>query len=98
MSSELASLIEANTRIDGCSFPTPIPGLNLSRYSSPTKPGRGVQCPTLAIVAQGSKQLMLGDEAFTYDPGHYLVVSLRTRVLRPIDNQPVSQQCDSPHL
>jgi AraC-like DNA-binding protein len=35
-----------------------------------------VQCPTLAIVAQGSKQLMLGDEAFTYDPGHYLVVSL----------------------
>jgi hypothetical protein len=71
MSSELASLIEANTRIDGCSFPTPIPGLHLSRYSSPTQPGQGVQCPTLAIVAQGSKQLMLGDEAFTYDPGHY---------------------------
>jgi len=35
-----------------------------------------VQCPILAIVAQGSKQIMLGDEAFTYDPGHYLVVSL----------------------
>jgi hypothetical protein len=67
MSYELASLIEANTRIDG-SFPTPIPGLHLSRYSSRTQPGQGVQCPTLAIVAQGSKQLMLGDEAFTYDP------------------------------
>src|ERR1700729_3562164 len=53
MSSELASLIEANTRIDG-SFPTPIPGLHLSRYSSRTQPGRGVQCPTLAIVAQGT--------------------------------------------
>src|SRR5258708_35756856 len=76
MSSELAALIEANTRIDCCSFSTPIPGLHLSRYSSPTQPGRGVQRPTLAIVAQGSKQLMLGDEAFTYDPGHYLVVSL----------------------
>jgi AraC-like DNA-binding protein len=75
MSSELASLIETNTRIDGY-FPTPIPGLHLSRYSSPTQSGRGVQCPTLAIVAQGSKQLMLGDELFTYDPGHYLVVSL----------------------
>jgi AraC-like DNA-binding protein len=35
-----------------------------------------VQRPTLAIVAQGNKQLMLGDVAFTYDPGHYLVVSL----------------------
>ena len=72
MSSELAALIEANTRIDG-SFPTPIPGLHLSRYSSRTQPGQGVQCPTLAIVAQGSKRLMLGDEVFTYDPGHYLV-------------------------
>src|SRR5258708_6788921 len=38
MSSELASLIEANTRIDG-TFPTPIPGLHLSRYSSRTQPG-----------------------------------------------------------
>jgi hypothetical protein len=35
-----------------------------------------VQCPTLAIVAQGSKQIMLGDEPFTYDPSHYLVVSI----------------------
>ena len=53
MSSELASLIEANTRIDG-TFLTPIPGLHLSRYSSRTQPGQGVvQCPTLAIVAQG---------------------------------------------
>src|SRR5580692_3185238 len=76
MSSELAALIEANTRIDGGSFPTPIPGLHLSRYSSPTQQGRGLQCPILAIVAQGSKQIMLGDEAFTYASGHYLVVSL----------------------
>jgi AraC-like DNA-binding protein len=76
MSSELASLIEANTRIDG-TFPTPIPGLHLSRYSSRTQPGQGVvQCPTLAIVAQGSKQLKLGDEVFTYAPGFCLVVSL----------------------
>jgi AraC-like DNA-binding protein len=76
MSSELAALIEANTRVDGSCFPTPIPGLRLTRYSSPTQRGRGVQCPILSIVAQGSKQIMLGDEAFTYDPGHYLVVSL----------------------
>lgn len=63
------------TRIDGA-FPTPIPGPHLSRHSSPTQPGQGVQCPTLAIVTQGTKQIMLGKEAFTYDPGHYLVVLL----------------------
>jgi AraC-like DNA-binding protein len=86
MSSELASLIEANTRIDG-TLPTPIPGLHLSRYSSRTQPGQGVvQCPTLAIVAQGSKQLMLGDEVFTYAPGFCLVVSLDLPVSGRVTN------------
>jgi AraC-like DNA-binding protein len=86
MSSELASLIEANTRIDG-TFPTPIPGLHLSRFSSRTQPGQGVvQCPTLAIVAQGSKQLMLGDEVFTYAPGFCLVVSLDLPVSGRVTN------------
>jgi hypothetical protein len=75
MSSELASLIEANTRIDGA-FPTPIPGLHLTRYSSRTQPHQVVQSPTLSIVAQGTKQVMLGNEAFTYAPGYCLVVSL----------------------
>jgi hypothetical protein len=75
MSSELTSLIEANTRIDGA-FPTSIPGLHLSRYSSPTQAAQGVQCPTLAIVAQGTKELMLGNETFAYAPGLCLVVSL----------------------
>jgi len=75
MSSELASLIEANTRIDG-SFPTPIPGLHLSRYSSRTQPGQGVQCPTLAIVAQGSKRLMLGGRGFHLRPRPLPGVSL----------------------
>src|ERR1700756_6624 len=75
MSSELASLIEANTRIDGA-FPTPIPGLHLTRYSSRTQPHQVVQSPTLSIVAQGTKQVMLGNEAFTYAPGYCWVVSL----------------------
>src|SRR5258708_16310273 len=75
MSSELASLIEANARIDGA-FPTPIPGLHLSRYSSRTQPRQVVQSPTLSIVAQGTKQTMLGNEAFTNAPGYCLVVSL----------------------
>ena len=75
MSSELAALIEANTRIDGA-FPTPIPGLHLTRYSSRTQPHQVVQSPTLSIVAQGTKQVMLGNEAFTYAPGYCLVVSV----------------------
>src|SRR5260370_22934897 len=75
MSSALASLNDANTRIDGA-FPTPSPGLHLARYSSRTQPHQVVQSPTLSIVAQGTKQTMLGNEAFTNAPGYCLVVSL----------------------
>src|ERR1700678_243295 len=89
MSSELTSLIEANTRIDGA-FLTPIPGLHLSRYSSPTPAGQGVQCPTLAvafsIVAQGSKEIMLGNKTFAYAPGDCLVVSLDLPVSGRVTN------------
>jgi AraC-like DNA-binding protein len=75
MLSELASLIAGNIKEDGeCA--TSIPGLHLFRQSSPTKPISDVVSPTLVIVAQGAKQVMLREEVYTYDPAHYLVVSI----------------------
>jgi AraC-like DNA-binding protein len=32
--------------------------------------------PVLAVVAQGTKQLVLGDKVFRYDPEHYILLSL----------------------
>jgi len=51
------------------------PGLDLFRYSSPTGPVYAVNEPSFCIIAQGSKELMLGNERHRYDASRYLLVS-----------------------
>ena len=50
-------------------------GLSLFRYSSPTGPVYAVNEPSFCIIAQGSKELLLGNERFRYDASQYLLVS-----------------------
>ncbi len=51
------------------------PGLFLYRFSSPTGPRYGVTAPSLCVIAQGSKEVLLGRERYRYDASHYLLVS-----------------------
>jgi AraC-like DNA-binding protein len=51
------------------------PGLFLFRYSTPTGPLYGVSEPSLCVIVQGSKELLLGNERYRYDASHYLLVS-----------------------
>lgn len=32
--------------------------------------------PAFCFIAQGSKRVLLGDEAYRYDPGHYLIFTV----------------------
>src|SRR5882724_1659136 len=73
--SELATLIERHATTDG-SHPTAIPSLYFYRSSAPSTPAHSIQEPALCLVAQGNKVVMLGSEAFTYDPEHFLMVSV----------------------
>jgi AraC-like DNA-binding protein len=52
------------------------PGLVFTRLSSPTSPEHAVLEPWFCMVAQGAKDVLLGDEWFHYDPEHYLVSTL----------------------
>ena len=52
------------------------PGITIYRSSSPTQPLHSVFTPAFCVIAQGSKQVVLGDEAFKYDTGHYLIATL----------------------
>ncbi len=52
------------------------PGLYLYRESAPTGPRYGVNEPSFCVMAQGSKQVLLGTERYRYDPFHYLLVSV----------------------
>ena len=52
------------------------PGFRLARSSRPTAPVHAVYEPAFCFVAQGSKQALLGEEVFRYDPGHYLIFTV----------------------
>lgn len=51
-------------------------GLHLSRSSLPLKPVHSVVEPSVCVVAQGSKEVLLGDSRYRYDPSRYLLATV----------------------
>lgn len=49
------------------------PGLVLSHRSAPTQPLYSVRKPGFCVVAQGSKEVLLGNNRYRYDSAHYLL-------------------------
>jgi AraC-like DNA-binding protein len=72
---ELATLIARYAEVDGI-HETAIPRLSVVRMSKPTKPTHGVHKAAICFIAQGRKQLMLGQEMFEYGPMKHLLVSV----------------------
>ena len=55
---------------------TAIQGLSLFRRDEPTEPISGMYEPSLCMVAQGAKRVLLGDDTYVYDAHHYLITSV----------------------
>ena len=72
--SELVERIGRAMRIDG--VVQPLPGLHLARSSSPLGRAHGVFEPSLCVIAQGSKEILLGESRYRYDPFHYLLTTV----------------------
>jgi AraC-type transcriptional regulator N-terminus len=53
----------------------PLQGLLLSRASSPTGLGHSVFFPAFCVIAQGRKEILLGDSLYWYDSAHYLIAT-----------------------
>jgi AraC-like DNA-binding protein len=70
---ELVERITRAIREDGTV--EPLEGLHLNRSSSPTELGHGVSEPAFCVIAQGSKEILLGDSRYRYDPAHYLITT-----------------------
>jgi len=71
----LAEAIERAAPRDGV-HPTAIERMSLIRSSRPGEPVHALHQPALCIIAQGSKQVILGEEVFLYDASRHLVVSV----------------------
>jgi AraC-like DNA-binding protein len=70
---ELVELIAQAIREDG--KVEPLKGLHLNRSSSPTESVHSVSDPAFCVIAQGSKEVFLGNERYLYDPSHYLLIT-----------------------
>jgi AraC-like DNA-binding protein len=90
---ELADRIARRTRREGM-HECEIPGVGLLRFDSPSQPTPTVYEPSLCIVVQGRKIAQLGDDTYTYDPLHYLVVSMTL----PVVGQVIQASPDRPYL
>lgn len=61
---------------DGDLRPTAIPGLSLFRREELGEPFTGMFEPSLCMVIQGAKRVILGDDTYVYDTENYLITSV----------------------
>src|ERR687886_1242554 len=70
----------------------PLEGLQLRRASSTTEIGHSVSFPALCVIAQGSKEILLGEDRYRYDPAHYLITTamlpITTRIIEASEERP----------
>ncbi|MCY2952539.1 MAG: AraC family transcriptional regulator [Planctomycetota bacterium] len=72
----------------------PQPGLHFRRHSRPTERVHVVCHPSFCVIAQGSKDVVLGDETFRYDPAHYLIATMAV----PLVGEVVEASPQRPYL
>ena len=89
---ELADRIARALPHDGTVEPQP--GLHFRRHSKPTEPVHAFCEPAFCVIAQGSKEILLGEDSFRYDPAHYLI----TTVELPLIGQVVEASAEHPYL
>jgi AraC-like DNA-binding protein len=70
----------------------PLEGLFLARASVPLKRVPSVVKPSFCVIAQGSKEVLVGTHRYRYDPSHYLIATLElpriSQILEASPEQP----------
>ncbi len=81
---ELATLIERYCGGVDDLHETPVPRLSFYRTTTTHGPMCGVYRSVLAIIPQGAKRVILGEEAYVYDHQHYLLTSVDLPVMAQV--------------
>ena len=69
-------------------------GLHFNRASSPAECVHSVSVPAFCVIAQGSKEVLLGSDRYQYDPMHYLLATVEL----PIASQILGASQAQPYL
>jgi len=89
---ELVERIARAIRKDG--RVEPLKGLRLHRASSPTESVHGMSGFAFCVIAQGSKEVLLGNNRYQYDPAHYLLATAEL----PVVSQIIEASQERPYL
>ncbi|WP_426162313.1 AraC family transcriptional regulator N-terminal domain-containing protein [Pseudoduganella sp. R-34] len=77
---------------DAEDYQSPIANLYLYRRNEPTPPNVCLVEPSIVMVAQGAKQLVIGEQCYRYDAQRFMVTALnlpgRSQVLEATPEQP----------
>ena len=79
---ELTERIAEAIREDGAI--EPLKGLHFNRSSSPSECIHSLSVPAFCIIAQGSKEVLLGSDRYQYDPMHYLLATVELPIVSQI--------------
>ncbi|HHF3084695.1 TPA: AraC family transcriptional regulator N-terminal domain-containing protein [Vibrio diabolicus] len=99
-SSTLASAIEKLAKhiekwANGANqYDSEIPGLRFSRWATPTPPTSYTHNPSICLIAQGRKRVLLGEDSFVYDANHFLISSVDLPIIANI----IEASEDKPYL
>lgn len=83
---QLRMLVEKRLRghaPDTLDLPTALPWLWLLRRPAPTPAGRGILSPSVCLLVQGEKEMLLGQQVLRYGPGCYV----QAGVAMPVSGQ-----------
>lgn len=89
---ELVERIMRACREDGSV--RPLEGIRFFRVSAPTELNLTLSDPAFAILAQGSKELYLGDKRYQYDPYHYCLGTVEL----PVASHVIEASQERPYL
>ena len=90
---ELASLTEKYSKGEGI-HATAVKGLFCIRLSTPNMTLPSVYQPSICVILQGAKQVLLEEEIYRYEPPQFLAVSVDL----PLLGQVVEASVDRPYL
>jgi AraC-like DNA-binding protein len=73
-------------------LPSGLPWLSLVRRTIPTGVGRGMLQPSVCLMVQGDKEMLVGERVLRYGPGAYvqagLAIPVSGRIMRASDAEP----------
>lgn len=87
---ELAAIIDRHCPSEGQAL-TAIPGLLLFRGCRTDQPTCAVLTSAFAMMAQGAKRILVGADAYDYDPQHYMIASVDLPMFSRVTSASASQ-------